>query len=62
MSPVPHSDALRRAIAWLAEQHEHEWSGPLIEEACRRFDVTPVDEEFLLRELQRRKASGPRPT
>jgi len=58
MTLVPNSEALRRAIAWLAEQHEREWSATLIEEACRRFDVTPADEEFLLRELRRRRASG----
>ena len=44
---------MRRAVAWLAEQHE--WSAARIEEACRRFDLDPVDEEFLLRELRRRQ-------
>ena len=50
---VPKGDALRRAVAWLAEQHE--WSPATIEEASRRFDLDPVDEEFLLRELHQRK-------
>jgi len=50
---VPKGEALRRAVAWLAEQHE--WSAARIEEACRRFDLDPVDEEFLLRELRRRQ-------
>lgn len=53
---VPKGDALRRAVAWLAEQHE--WSLTRIEEACRRFDLDPVDEEFLLRELRRRQDPG----
>ncbi len=50
---IPKGEALRRAVAWLAEQHE--WSAARIEEACRRFDLDPVDEEFLLRELRRRQ-------
>ena len=50
----PHSDSLRRAIAWLAEQGG--WNLLLVEEACQRFDVTPADEEFLLREVRRQAA------
>ncbi len=52
---VPKGDALRRAVAWLAERHE--WTAARIEEACRRFDLDPVDEEFLLRELRRRQST-----
>jgi len=48
---VPHGEALRHAIAWLAEQGS--WSLPLIEEACQRFDMSPADEEFLLAEYRR---------
>jgi hypothetical protein len=50
---VPRRDALRRAVAWLAEQET--WTPSLIEQACQRFDVSPEDEEFLLRELCRRQ-------
>jgi hypothetical protein len=49
---VPKGDALRRAVAWLAEQET--WTPSLIEQACQRFDVSPEDEEFLLREFRRR--------
>jgi len=57
MRPVaPKGEALRHAIAWLAE-HET-WTPRLIEEACRRFDLTPVDEEFLLAEYRRLHAEG----
>ncbi len=42
---------MRHAIAWLAEQGT--WSASLIEQACQRFDVSPADEEFLLREFYR---------
>lgn len=48
---VPPGEALRHAIAWLAEQGP--WTPQLIEEACQRFDMSPADEEFLLREYRR---------
>ncbi len=51
---LPQGESLRRAVAWLMNQET--WTAPLIEEACRRFDVTPADEEFLLRELRHREA------
>ncbi len=47
---VPKGEALRRAVAWLAE---HGWSAALVEEAARRFDLAPADEEFLLAECRR---------
>lgn len=50
---VPKGDALRRAVAWLSEQEA--WTPSLIEEACRLFDVSPADEEFLLREFRDRR-------
>ena len=50
---VPRGDALRRAVAWLAGHGA--WTPSLIEEACQRFDVSPEDEEFLLRELRNRR-------
>ena len=50
---IPDREALRRAVQWLAEQ------GPCtvktVEEASRRFDLTPLDEEFLLRQLAARR-------
>ena len=53
---VPRGEALRRAVAWLAEQVS--WTPALIEQACQRFDVSPEDEEFLLREFARRQEHG----
>ena len=53
---VPAGDALRRAIAWLSEQES--WTPARIEEACRLFDVSPADEEFLLREFGNRRGAG----
>jgi hypothetical protein len=53
---VPRGEALRRAVAWLAEQDA--WTPSLIEQACQRFDVSPEDEEFLLREFRRGQEHG----
>jgi len=39
----------RGRCGWLAEQKR--WTPSRIEEACRLFDVSPADEEFLLREF-----------
>lgn len=40
------STALRAAVKWLSEQRVHD--AVAIETACRRFDLCPADEEFLL--------------
>jgi len=43
---LPDGEALRRAVRWLAEQPRHD--AACIQEAARRFDLAPADEEFLL--------------
>jgi len=43
---LPKHESLRRAVAWLAEQGR--WTPALVEEASRRFDLSPTDEDFLL--------------
>jgi hypothetical protein len=55
---VPKGEALRRAVAWLAEHGR--WTPRLVEEACQRFDVDPADEEFLMRELRARQETRDR--
>jgi len=53
-SPIlPKSEALRRALAWLA--HQGAWTPERVEQASQRFDLSPKEEEFLL-ELARRSA------
>ncbi len=56
---VPEGDALRRAVAWLAEQGT--WTPSLIQQACQRFDLSPADEEFLIREFGRKGVGRPDP-
>jgi hypothetical protein len=48
---LPKGEALRRAITWLAEQGS--WTPELIDQASQRFDLSPIDEEFLLQESRR---------
>ena len=48
---LPNGESLRRAVAWLAQQGP--WTLELIEQASRRFDLSPTDEEFLLQEYRR---------
>jgi hypothetical protein len=43
---LPEGEGLRRAVAWLAEQPTRDLA--TIEEAARRFNLSPLDEEFLL--------------
>ena len=58
---VPPRQRLRDALRWLSEIGRHDPAA--IEEACRRFDLSPVDEDFLLREAARirRRAGDPQP-
>jgi hypothetical protein len=48
---VPKGDALRHAVAWLAEQGA--WTPDLIDQASQRFDLSPAEEEFLLQESRK---------
>jgi len=52
----PRGENLRRAVRWLAEQGEV--SSRTIEEAARRFDLSPADEAFLLRRFRGGRPAG----
>lgn len=45
-SLLPEREGLRRAVAWLSEQPARD--AHAIEEASRRFNLSPLDEQFLL--------------
>lgn len=49
-SPLPEHEGLRRAVQWLAAQKS--WNAKIVEEASRRFDLSPIEEEFLLRHFR----------
>ena len=43
----PRGEGLRRAVRWLSDEGRHDAAA--VEEASRRFDLSPLEEEFLLR-------------
>ncbi|MGL4207176.1 MAG: hypothetical protein ACRCRW_13785 [Aeromonadaceae bacterium] len=47
---LPKGTDLVNAVRWLNEQHRHDRQA--IEEASLRFDLSPLDEEFLLLHCQ----------
>ncbi|MEJ2178949.1 MAG: hypothetical protein P8Y28_00590 [Gammaproteobacteria bacterium] len=49
-SLLPEGENLRRAIKWIGEQHKHD--AKTIEAASVQFDLTPVEEEFVIRHFQ----------
>ena len=54
---------IRAAVKWIDEQLQARPDADrlaLVDEASRRFDLTPLDADFLLREIARRH-SGPPP-
>ena len=52
-SLLPEHEGLRRAVSWLIEQPERDLQ--TIEEAGRRFNLSPLDEQFLLDHFRTRK-------
>lgn len=46
---LPHGEAVRTAVRWMSDQLNagHPISLKLIEEASRRFDLSPLEEDFL---------------
>ena len=51
---------IKQAVKWIDEQiHVNPEADRtrLIDEAGRRFDLTPLDSEFLVRQLSQRKSS-----
>ena len=55
---LPEGEGLRRAVAWLAEQPHRDLA--TIEEASRRFNLSPLDEEFLLSHFRASESGGTR--
>ncbi|HUL58191.1 MAG TPA: hypothetical protein VLU43_02900 [Anaeromyxobacteraceae bacterium] len=48
---VPQGESLRRALKWLSDRRLEDPAAPrgkLVDEAAVRFDLSPVETEFLL--------------
>lgn len=54
-SLIPEGENLRRAIVWLSENSKDKMDSIAIEEVSVRFDLTPLEEEFLLKTFYTRK-------
>ncbi len=52
---VPRGEDLRRAVHWISEQHTCNLQ--IIEIASQKFDLSPLDEEFLIRNFPHRGGS-----
>ena len=50
---LPDKENFRRAVKWISGQGE--FSLKVVEEASVRFDLSPTDEEFLLRHFTKQK-------
>jgi hypothetical protein len=52
---LPHGENLRNAIRWISEQRqllaENTSTRQLVEKASVRFDLTPLEEDFLIRKF-----------
>ena len=55
----PPGQGLRDALRWLSAEGRHDDAA--VEEACRRFDLSPLDEEFLLAEARRLRRPATQP-
>jgi hypothetical protein len=48
---IPDGEGFRRALRWLSDERRHDPDA--VEEAAVRFNLSPVEEEFLLAEARR---------
>jgi hypothetical protein len=56
MSVMPQGDDIRNAVKWISEERQldpEKKIDKLIEEACFKFNLSPLDAEFLLRNFQK---------
>lgn len=55
MGIQPQGEDLRKAVKWVSEERKFNPNKDVqavIEEACIKFDLSPVDADFLLRNLR----------
>ena len=54
----PEGEDLRKAVKWISEERKYNpeaKSSKLIEEACLKFDLSPMDAEYLFNFLKKTK-------
>jgi len=55
MTIQPKGEDLRKAVKWVSQERKYNKKKKLkalIEEACMKFDLSPMDADFLLRTLR----------
>jgi hypothetical protein len=55
----PEGEEIRKAVKWISEERKYNPEArlsKLIEEACLKFDLSPMDEEYLLKMLKNKRA------
>jgi len=58
MTIQPKGEDLRKAVRWVSEERKYNPEKKLkalIEEACLKFDLSPMDADFLLRNLLKKE-------
>ena len=55
-SLVPSGEAMRKAVKWVSEQGT--WDLNVVEDSSRRFDLSPLEEEFLVRQFVQNRGIG----
>lgn len=61
MTIMPEGDDLRKAVKWLSDEKQlypEKKTGDLIDEACLKFDLSPLDAEFLSRTIRQQTDPG----
>ena len=56
----PQGEDLRKAVKWISEERRYDPGqklSKLIEKACLKFDLSPMDAEYLLNFLKQKKNS-----
>jgi hypothetical protein len=54
----PEGENLRKAVKWISEERKYNLEktlSGLIEKACLKFDLSPMDAEYLFRFIQHKK-------
>ena len=58
MSIIPQGEDVRRAVKWISEMRKddpHADPRKLVEEACLKFNLSPMDAEYLARWVKEEK-------
>lgn len=54
---VPKGENLRRAVRYV-EEFNMGWTGDTVSEVSQKFDLTPMEEDFLVKQFVQKKGIG----